>query len=91
MTKKQNINSMLFYRGKGCNQCDNSGYKGRLGIYETLEVTEKMSELILRNASRDELEKLAIEEGMMTLLQDGFIKAKNGLTSLEEVLRVTQE
>ena len=91
MTKKQNINSMLFYRGKGCNHCDNSGYKGRLGIYETLEVTEKMSELILRNASRDELEKLAIEEGMMTLLQDGFIKAKNGLTSLEEVLRVTQE
>lgn len=91
MTKKQNISSMLFYRGKGCSQCDNSGHKGRLGIYETLEVTEKMSELILRNASRDELEKLAIEEGMMTLLQDGFIKAKNGLTSLEEVLRVTQE
>ncbi len=91
MTKKQNISSMLFFRGKGCNQCDNSGYKGRLGIYETLEVTEKMSELILNKASRDELQKLAIEEGMMTLLQDGFIKAKSGLTSLEEVLRVTQE
>lgn len=91
MAKKQNISSMLFYRGKGCNQCDNSGYKSRLGIYETLEVTEEMSELILKKASRDELQKLAIEQGMMTLLQDGFVKAKNGLTSLEEVLRVTQE
>ncbi|MDO8668792.1 MAG: ATPase, T2SS/T4P/T4SS family [Candidatus Buchananbacteria bacterium] len=91
MTKKQNISSMLFYRGKGCNQCDNSGYKGRLGIYEVLEVSEAMSELILKKASRDELQKLAVEQGMMTLLQDGFVKSKNGLTSLEEVLRVTQE
>ena len=91
MTKKQSIKSMLFYRGKGCQQCDNSGYKGRIGIYEILEISDEMSELILKNASRDELEKMAIEQGMMTLVQDGFIKAKNGTTTIEEVLRVTQE
>ena len=91
ISKKQSIASILFYRGKGCNQCDNSGYKGRIGIYETLEATEAMAELILKNASRDELQNLAVEQGMMTLNQDGFIKAKNGLTTIEEVLRVTQE
>lgn len=91
ISKNQNIGSILFYRGKGCNQCDNSGYKGRIGIYETLEVTEEMADLILKRASRDELQKLAILQGMMTLNQDGFIKAKNGLTTIEEVLRVTQE
>jgi len=91
MTKKQSIKSMLFYRGKGCQQCDSSGYKGRIGIYETLEVTDEMSEMILKNASRDELQELAIRQGMMTLLQDGFIKAKNGVTTIEEILRVTQE
>ncbi|OGY44690.1 MAG: hypothetical protein A3B89_04340 [Candidatus Buchananbacteria bacterium RIFCSPHIGHO2_02_FULL_40_13] len=91
IAKTQSVESILFYHGKGCNQCDNSGYKGRIGIYETLEVTEPMAELILKRASRDELEKLAMEQGMMTLAQDGFIKAKNGLTTIEEILRVTQE
>ena len=87
----QDIKSILFFRGKGCQQCNNNGYKGRIGIYETLEVDEKMSELILRKASREELEKAAIENGMTTILQDGFIKAKAGTTTIEEVLRVTQE
>jgi type IV pilus assembly protein PilB len=91
IAKKQDIRSILFYRGKGCQQCDNSGYKGRIGIYETLEVTDKISEQIITKASRDEIEALAVEEGMMTLAQDGFIKAKNGMTSIEEVFRVTQE
>ncbi len=87
----QNLTSLLFYRGKGCQKCDNTGYHGRIGIYETLENTEKISELILKNASREELEKAALEQGMMTMLQDGFIKAKQGTTTIEEVLRVTQE
>jgi len=91
LDKKQSIKSILFYRGKGCQQCDNTGYKGRIGIYETLEVDEEISQMIVQKASRDELEKKAIEKGMMTLVQDGFIKAKGGITTIEEVLRVTQE
>ena len=91
LTEKQNIKSVLFYRGRGCQQCNNTGYKGRLGIYEILEVDEKISELILKKASREELAQTAAESGMITLLQDGFIKAKNGITSIEEVLRVTRE
>ncbi|HNP74944.1 MAG TPA: ATPase, T2SS/T4P/T4SS family [bacterium] len=91
LDKKQTIESILFYRGKGCQQCDNTGYKGRLGIYETLEVDEEISQMIVQKASRDELAQKATDKGMMTLLQDGFIKAKNGITTIEEVLRVTQE
>lgn len=91
LSKKQKLKEVLFYRGRGCQVCNNSGYKGRLGIYEILEVDEKISQLILQKASRDELEKAAISAGMITIPQDGFIKAKNGITSIEEVLRVTQE
>lgn len=91
LVKGQDIKSILFFRGKGCQQCNNSGYKGRIGIYETLEIDEKMSELILEKASRDQLEAAALESGMTTILQDGFIKAKAGITTIEEVLRVTQE
>lgn len=89
--KQQKLKEVLFYRGRGCQQCGNSGYKGRLGIYEILEVDDKMQQLILTKASRDALQKAAIEAGMITIPQDGFIKAKNGITSIEEVLRVTQE
>ncbi|MEK7653304.1 MAG: ATPase, T2SS/T4P/T4SS family [Patescibacteria group bacterium] len=91
MEAKQNISSILFYRGKGCQQCNNTGYKGRLGIYEALETDEQIADMIIKKATRDELQKIAIEKGMITLLQDGFIKAKNGITTIEEVLRVTQE
>jgi len=91
LLKGQDIKSILFYRGKGCNQCGDSGYKGRMGIYETLEITEEISKLILAKASREEIERVAIAEGMTTIAQDGFIKAKQGVTTIEEVLRVTQE
>ncbi len=82
---------MLFYRGKGCQQCGNSGYKGRVGIYETLEMNEELGKLIIAKATREELEKNALSTGMMTILQDGFIKVKKGETTIEEVLRVTRE
>ena len=88
---KRGIESLLFYRGKGCKQCSNSGYKGRMGIYETLEVTDEMSELILRKASPSELNKQAEKQGMLTIIEDGFIKAKNGITTIEEIMRVTKE
>ncbi|MBU0722280.1 Flp pilus assembly complex ATPase component TadA [Patescibacteria group bacterium] len=88
---KQGIEALLFYRGKGCKQCSNSGYKGRLGIYEILEVTEEMSELILKKASPAELKKQAEKQNMLTIVEDGFIKAKNGITTIEEIMRVTKE
>ncbi len=91
MDAEKGIDSLLFYRGKGCKQCDNTGYKGRIGIYETLEITEEMSELILKRASDKELKAQAEKQGMVTMAEDGFIKAKNGITSIEEVMRVSKE
>lgn len=89
--KKQHIEELLFYRGKGCKQCNDTGYKGRIGIYEVLEVTEDIAQRILDNASTSEIEKAAKQQGMLTMLHDGFIKSKSGITTIEEVLRVTQE
>jgi type IV pilus assembly protein PilB len=85
------IEELEFYRGKGCKTCNNEGYKGRMGIYEVLEVTEEIKRLISENVTAGEIEKKAVEEGMNTMMVDGFIKALKGLTSLEEVLRVTKE
>ncbi|KKS42659.1 hypothetical protein A3H03_02640 [Candidatus Kuenenbacteria bacterium RIFCSPLOWO2_12_FULL_42_13] len=79
-----------FYKGKGCNQCKD-GYKGRMGIYETLEVTAEMSDLVLKDSSSELIMKKAREQGMITMLEDGFIKAKNGITTIEEIIRVTKE
>ncbi len=88
---KKGLSSLLFYRGKGCKRCNNTGYKGRIGIYEVLENSEKISNLILKNASASEINKQALSEGMLTIVEDGFIKAKNGITTIEEVMRVTKE
>ncbi|MBI4779340.1 Flp pilus assembly complex ATPase component TadA [Candidatus Falkowbacteria bacterium] len=88
---KQGIETLLFYRGKGCKQCSNSGYKGRLGIYEVLEITEELSELILKKTPPAELKKQAEKQNMLTIVEDGFIKAKNGITTIEEIMRVTKE
>lgn len=85
------IESLLFYRGKGCKQCNNTGYKGRLGIYEALEVSDEMADLVLKKASDRELREQAEKQGMLSITEDGFIKAKNGITTIEEVMRVTKE
>jgi len=88
---KKGLGSLLFYRGKGCKQCNNSGYKGRIGIYETLEITEPIQELILKRASRVEIKKQTEKQNMIEIAEDGFIKAKNGITTIEEIMRVTKE
>ncbi len=88
---KKGLESLLFYRGKGCKKCNNTGYKGRVGIYEVLENSEDISKLILKKASASEIKQQAIANGMLTMVEDGFIKAKNGITTIEEVLRVTKE
>ncbi len=81
----------VFYKGKGCKNCKNSGYKGRVGIFELLITNEKIRELVLEKASADVIRKAAQEAGMKTLRQDGLRKALDGTTSIEEVMRVTME
>lgn len=88
---KKGLESLLFYRGKGCKKCNNTGYKGRIGIYEVLEINEGISNLILKNADASELKKEVEKQGMLSMAEDGFIKAKGGITSIEEVMRVTKE
>jgi type IV pilus assembly protein PilB len=82
---------VLLYRGKGCNECGAAGYKGRMGIYEVLSVTPSIAELVLSHPDSATLEKQAIAEGMITMMQDGYMKVLKGATTLEEVLRVAQE
>ncbi len=88
---KDSLESITFYRGTGCNRCNNSGYKGRIGVYETLEMTPEMAEIITNTVDTAALRKQAEKQGMLSLVEDGFIKAVSGLTNLEEVMRVTQE
>jgi type IV pilus assembly protein PilB len=77
------------YEPKGCARCGNSGYKGRVGVYEVMEMTEEISTLTVERASADEIKKVAIQQGMRPLRLDGFEKVKNGVTSIAEVARVT--
>jgi type IV pilus assembly protein PilB len=77
------------YKGAGCSTCGNKGYKGRVGLYEILEITDELRELILVGASALELKRKAIDQGMISLRRSGLIKAMNGQTTLEEVIRET--
>jgi type IV pilus assembly protein PilB len=80
---------VVFYRKKGCPRCGQTGYKGRIGIYQLLVMTETLEGLAAGKAGREELERAAIEEGMRTMWDDGLAKVAAGLTSLEELARVT--
>jgi len=82
---------IVLYKGKGCKECRFTGYKGRTGIYEVLRVTEPIRELIPKRAPSQQIKDKAVSLGMHTLCQDGFRKVLMGLTTMEEVLRVTQE
>ena len=77
------------YKGRGCNTCNGTGYKGRVGLYEVMEITEGVRDLILVGATSVELRRKAIEEGMLTLRMSGLEKIKQGITTIEEVLRET--
>lgn len=76
------------YRARGCKKCNNIGYKGRMGVHEVMEMSENLERLTVENSSADQLMRVAIEEGMLTLRDDGFAKVRLGQTSLEEILRV---
>ncbi len=74
----------------GCDKCNNTGYLGRIGIFEVMPISEKMGKLIVEKASSARIQDLACEEGMLTMKQDGFVKVLEGITTIEEVLRVAE-
>jgi type II secretory ATPase GspE/PulE/Tfp pilus assembly ATPase PilB-like protein len=80
-----------FYHSPGCEKCHDLGYRGRVGIYEILQVTDQIQELIMKQASMVEFKNTAVKQGMLTMLQDGLLKALEGLTDVEEVFRVAGE
>ncbi len=91
LAKSGKLTEMKFYRPKGCEQCGKEGYRGRMGIYEVLGIDEDIKKLIAQSATALEIENKAREKGMLTMFNDGLVKAIQGLTSLEEIMRVTKE
>lgn len=87
----QAAGAITLYKNQGCLKCNKVGYLGRTGIFEVLPVTDKISRLILDRATAQEIEEIATTSGMITMKQDGYLKALAGITSLEEVLRVAQD
>ncbi|MFB6225164.1 MAG: GspE/PulE family protein, partial [Candidatus Paceibacteria bacterium] len=95
LTEKLGYESPIFkgekvtlYKGKGCNSCENTGYKGRTGIFEMIEITPAMKELIMENPSAGQIGELARKKGFQIMFEHGMEKVKIGETTLEEVLRV---
>jgi type IV pilus assembly protein PilB len=88
---EKELKSLIFYQGEGCRRCGDTGYKGRIGIYEVLPIDEEIITMINHRAGADEINKYAREHGMLTMLEDGLVKAKLGITSISEVLRAAKE
>jgi type IV pilus assembly protein PilB len=88
---KKPDDSFSIYEPVGCKRCDNTGYMGRIGVYEVLEMTKELAELILKDPSEVQILEEAKRQGMITMKQDGMLKVLEGLTSFEEVIRVAEE
>src|SRR5262245_51247982 len=86
---KTDVGGFKLYKGRGCPSCNNTGYRGRVGLYEVMEISDEIRELILAGASSMELKKKAVDEGMISLRQSGLQKVRDGLTTVEEVVRET--
>ena len=89
--REEEVQGVTFYEGEGCQECSNTGYRGRLGIFEMMEMTPELRELAFRKASTNKIRDEAIVSGMRTLREDGVRKVIGGLTTIEEVLRITTE
>ncbi len=89
-TAKKNNTPFMLYKGAGCEKCGNSGYLGRIGIFEVLRVTEKTAKFIMERADAASIERSSIEDGMIIMKQDGYLKVLDGISTLEEVIRVAQ-
>ena len=90
-TTEKEWEGVAFYKGKGCETCAGSGYKGRAGLYEVMAFSQELRRMILRGASTNELQQQAVKDGMLTLRMDGIVKIKKGVTTLEEVVKETAE
>jgi len=88
---EQELEEMTFYQGAGCRRCGQIGYKGRIGIYETLLIDQELIKKINTQSTADDIRNYAREKGMMTMFEDGLIKAKMGITTISEVLRVSKD
>lgn len=86
---KEEAQTLKLYKGRGCDTCLNTGYKGRVGLYEVMEITDELRELIIIGASAIELRRKAIELGMITLRESGLCKIREGITTIEEVVKET--
>jgi len=86
---KEEADSITIYAPRGCSSCNNTGYRGRIALFEVMEITPAIKELVLSRAQSQEIKKKSIEQGMLTLRRSGLIKIKNGVTSVDEVLRET--
>ena len=93
LIKKFNLNKVglkIFY-GKGCPKCQNTGYSGRIGIFEILAMDEEIKRMIMEKADSDQIRDKAVAKGMTTMIEDGIEKVISGITTIDEVLRVTRE
>jgi type IV pilus assembly protein PilB len=88
LTEEQ-ASSTKFFKGEGCDACNGSGYSGRQGLYEVMPMTSELRRLILKGSSTDELKETAIKSGMITLREDGLVKVRKGITTLDEVIKET--
>ena len=86
---REEVEDITFYHGRGCDACNFTGYKGRLGIFEVLKITEEINELVLQHATTDEIHSLAVHQGMETMRSDGWLKICLGATTFEEVSKQT--
>ena len=84
------VGSIKLHRGKGCDECGGTGYKGRVGVFEVLVMNEKIGRLVLERRPAEDIEKQGAEDGMVFMKQDGYLKVLEGMTTIEEVLRVAQ-
>jgi type II secretory ATPase GspE/PulE/Tfp pilus assembly ATPase PilB-like protein len=92
LSTTENTVSYLWRAHKGgCDACNHNGYKGRVGIYETLGNTSEIQAMIVNNETSEKIQEQSILDGMVTMQMDGFIKALRGMTAIEEILRVTRE
>jgi len=86
---REQVEDITFYKGRGCDDCNSTGYKGRLGIFEFMRVTDEICELILQRSTTDEIHALAVHQGMQSMRTDGWMKVCMGVTTFEEVARQT--
>ncbi len=91
LAKVKSIKEIKFFKGKGCDKCNNTGYKGRVGLHEILEITPEISQMIMSKKSTQEIQDKAVTEGMVLMWQDGFLKAAKGITTVDEIVRVSKE